>query len=112
MDIFLAILEKETEGTCSTDRFFGLKKVYPLDEARDIYYKIRDFVELDGRQVACGVFIDEEEILSKDRFNHIEPKDQDALSYQSGRVRLCASYPKLGILIGVGMIGSETVTPI
>ena len=112
MDIFLAILEKETEGTCSTDRFFGSKKVYPLDEARDIYYKIRDLVELDGRQVACGVFIDEEKILSKDRFNHIEPKDQDALSYQSGRVHLCASYPKLGILIGVGMIGSETVTPI
>jgi hypothetical protein len=54
MDIFLAILEKETEGTCSTDRFFGSKKVYPLDEARDIYYKIRDLVELDGRQVACG----------------------------------------------------------
>ncbi|GES57634.1 2OG-Fe(II) oxygenase superfamily protein [Aspergillus terreus] len=85
MDIFLAILEKETEGTCSTDRYFGSKKVYPLDEARDIYYKIRDLVELDGRQVACGVFIGEEEILSKDRFNHIEPKDQDVLSYQTGR---------------------------
>ncbi|KAL5360089.1 hypothetical protein BJX96DRAFT_164901 [Aspergillus floccosus] len=77
MNIFLALLEKKTEGTCP-DLYMGLKKLYPLNGARDIYHKIRDLVELDGRRVACGVHIDEEDI-------HIEPKEQDILSYESSR---------------------------
>lgn len=89
MDIFLAILEKETEGTCSTIPYIGSKKVYPLDEARDISCGIRDLVTLDGRQVACGLHIDEEEILSKGSFDHIEPKYQDVLSFSSDSVRPC-----------------------